>query len=84
MDFISLTYLAAGAALGWLFALLTGRHAFGQLVNLATGALGAYYGAIVFTQFSLAAQYPGWQGALGAALIGSAALLFVLTLIRRS
>ncbi|AUB80129.1 GlsB/YeaQ/YmgE family stress response membrane protein [Candidatus Thiodictyon syntrophicum] len=84
MDFISLSYLAAGAALGWLAALLTGRRAFGQLVNLATGALGAYYGGMVFAQFNLATQYPGWHGTLGAALIGATVLLFVLALIRRS
>jgi uncharacterized membrane protein YeaQ/YmgE (transglycosylase-associated protein family) len=84
MDFISLTYLAAGAALGWLAALLVRRGTFGQIIDLAVGGLGAWCGGYVYGQFGLAAQYPGWQGALGAALIGAVALLFVLALIRRS
>ncbi len=84
MDFISLSYLAAGAALGWLAALMVRRGAFGQIIDLAVGALGAWCGGYVVAQFSLATQYPGWQGALGAALIGAVALLFVLYLIRRS
>jgi uncharacterized membrane protein YeaQ/YmgE (transglycosylase-associated protein family) len=84
MEFISLSYIAAGAALGWLAALLVRRGTFGQLIDLATGALGAWCGGYVFGQLGLAAQYPGWQGALGAALIGAAVLLFVLGLIRRS
>jgi uncharacterized membrane protein YeaQ/YmgE (transglycosylase-associated protein family) len=84
MDFISLSYLAAGAAFGWFAALLVRRGTFGQLIDLATGGLGAWCGGLVFAQFGLAAQYPGWQGALGAALIGAAVLLFVLALIRRS
>lgn len=84
MDFISLTYVAAGAALGWLAALLVRRGAFGQIIDLATGALGAWFGGYVFGQLGLATQYPGWHGSLGAALIGAAVCLFVLGLIRRS
>ncbi|WP_295458703.1 GlsB/YeaQ/YmgE family stress response membrane protein [uncultured Thiodictyon sp.] len=84
MDFISLTYIAAGAALGWLVAVLVQRGAFGRIIDLATGGLGAWFGGYVFGQFGLATQYPGWHGTLGAALIGAAVLLFVLALIRRS
>ncbi len=84
MNFITLSYIVAGAALGWLAALLVRRGAFGQIIDLATGALGAWCGDYVFGQLSLATQYPGWQGALGAALIGAAVLLFVLGLIKRS
>jgi uncharacterized membrane protein YeaQ/YmgE (transglycosylase-associated protein family) len=84
MDFISLSYIAAGAAFGWLVALLVQRGTFGRIIDLATGGLGAWCGGYVFSQFGLVAQYPGWRGALGAALIGAAALLFVLALIRRS
>lgn len=83
MDFISLSYIAAGAALGWFASLLSRRTAFGQLVNLATGALGAWVGGYVSGQLGLATQY-GWQGALSAALIGAIVLLFVLAMIRRS
>ena len=84
MDFISLSYIAAGAAFGWLVALLVRRGAFGQIIDLAVGGLGAWCGGYVFGQLGLATQYPGWHGALGAALIGAAVLLFVLGLIRRS
>ncbi len=84
MDFISLSYIAAGAAFGWLAAILVRRGTFGQLIDLATGGLGAWVGGLVFAQFNLASQYPGWQGALGAALIGAAALLFLLAVIRRT
>lgn len=84
MDFISLSYIAAGAAFGWLVARLVQRGMFGRIIDLATGGLGAWCGGYVYGQFGLATQYPGWQGALSAALIGAAVLLFVLALIRRS
>jgi uncharacterized membrane protein YeaQ/YmgE (transglycosylase-associated protein family) len=84
MDFISLSYLAAGAALGWLAALLVRRGSFGQIIDLAVGGLGAWFGGYVFGQLGLAPQYPGWHGGLSAALIGAVVLLFVLGMIRRS
>jgi uncharacterized membrane protein YeaQ/YmgE (transglycosylase-associated protein family) len=83
MDLISLViFIAVGAAVGWLVALVKKRGRFGLILNIGIGILGAMlagflYGLLGLTTF-------GWTGALVAAVVGPLVLFLLVGMFKRS
>jgi uncharacterized membrane protein YeaQ/YmgE (transglycosylase-associated protein family) len=78
-----LVWLLIGAVAGWLAGTIVRGGGFGLIGNIVVGIIGSFVGGWLFDYFDIAAG-GGIFGAIIGATVGAVALLFLVSLVRRT
>ncbi|QGX40753.1 GlsB/YeaQ/YmgE family stress response membrane protein [Permianibacter aggregans] len=82
MDIINLLiFLLVGAIAGWLAGLMVKGRGFGIIGNIVIGVIGAVLGGFLFGLLGITTG--GLLGAIVMATIGAAALLYIISLLKK-
>jgi uncharacterized membrane protein YeaQ/YmgE (transglycosylase-associated protein family) len=76
-------WLAIGLVAGWLASVVVGGG-YGVVGDIVLGIVGAFLGGLIFRVLHLATPFRGLASTIFVAFVGSAVLLLLMRLVRRS